>query len=97
MLQQAILHYKVEFKFKNIIFQSWKEHTFKYNQAEMFEDHHESNNVHPTSAEEFRQSAQYSSLLSKLLHLLTQFRHNRLTNVAWKFLLEHCPPKKPPK
>ena len=24
MLQQAILHYKVEFEFKNIIFQSWK-------------------------------------------------------------------------
>ena len=96
MLQQAILHYKVEFKFKNMIFQSWKEHTFIYQQAEMFEDHHESNNIHPTSAEEFRQSARYSSLLSKLRRLLTQFRHNRLTNVAWKFLLEHCPPKDQP-
>ena len=51
----------------------------------MFEDHHESNNIHPTSAEEFRQSARYSFLLSKLRRLLTQFRHNRLTNVAWKF------------
>ena len=57
MLQQAALHYKVEFKFKNMIFQSWKEHTFIYQQ----EDHHESNNLHPTSAEEFRQSARYSS------------------------------------
>ena len=68
MLQQAILHYKVEFKFKNTIFQSWKEHTFFYKQAEMFENHLESNNiqVHPTSAEEFRQSARYSALLSKL-------------------------------
>ena len=26
MLQQAILHYEVEFKFKNTIFQSWKVH-----------------------------------------------------------------------
>ena len=62
----------------------------------MFEDHHESNNIHPTSAEEFRQSARYSSLLSKLRRHLTQFRHNRLTNIAWNFLLEHCPPKDHP-
>ena len=67
-----------------------------HQQAEMFEDHHESNNIHPTSAEEFRQSERYSSLLSKLRRLLTQFRHNRLIDFAWKFLLEHCPPKDQP-
>ena len=62
----------------------------------MFADHHESNNIHPTSAAEFRQSARYSSSLSKLRRLLTQFQHNRLNNFAWKFLLEHCPPKDHP-
>ena len=46
---------------KNMIFQSWKEHTFIYKQAKMFEDHHESNNIHPTSAEEFRQSCRLTS------------------------------------
>ena len=55
----------------------------------MLENHHESNNIHPTSAGEFRQSARFSSLFRRLL---TQFRQNLTTNVAWKFLSEHCPP-----
>ena len=50
-----------------------------------------------SSAEEFRQPAEYSSLLSMLPSLLTRFRHNRLTDFAWKFLMGTLSSNRPTK
>ena len=86
MLQLARLQYKVKFKFKNRIFQSLQEHTYENKSAEQFENHIEPSNICLTSAEESQQSARYFSLLSKLRRLLTQCRHNHLTDFTRKFL-----------
>ena len=96
VLQQALLQYQGKLKLINQVFRVWQEHTFLYENADKLQDHHETQHTCLTPAEIFRQSAQYLALRSKLRRILTQFRHNRLTDRAWIFLLQHYPPKEKP-